>query len=188
MRIRSATEERYLLVTEYRVLPSSARSYLDLLTVYTPADQSNVFRREWAHAVWVDELHGATVVHLTPSGVHWLLAIGVSCRALSTPAAGMRATHVRCERKVGGVLELQEECVEIVRAEKDAPLALQPTVKYDGLLVALDGSLLATRSGGGGKYSEYYSLAEIVADFLDDRSSQIRYRSPESEYHIRNSG
>ena len=166
------TAERnvYFLVTHWHLLPSSSLSSLRRVNLHAPSGAAlRGIPREWVQYVLVDSRRRTTLVQFTQQAVNAMLDTGVACREVATTAGeGMRATLV------WGTSALTGKSVRNVRVVGETIKLDTPTFRSEnGLLVAEDGSLLAVAN-----YSDtYYSLAEIVSDFLEERMWQIRCRS-----------
>ena len=166
-----AADERdvYLLVTHSDLLPSIAISSLRRVNLHAPSGAAlRGIPREWVRYVLVDARRSTTLVQLTQQAVNAMLATGVACRAVTTAAEGMRATHVM------GMSALAGRPVRIVRvAGEKIELNRGINSGENGLLIGEDGSLLAAAD----YFDTLYSLAGIVSDLLENRMWQIRCRS-----------
>lgn len=160
------TDDVYCLVMPHDVLPFCSLSSLKRLTVYTPNGHSNVIHREWVRFVSVDWQRGATIVHLTCKGAHWLLEAGATCRAVASAKKETSATYVRCVNKEGKLqLEVQFATVQQV----GATIEINSKWTGQGLIFGEHGNVLAVS-----RWGTHYSLLEMTNEFLADRIWRIR--------------
>ena len=110
------SEDVDLLVTHYRVLSSSSLSSLRDVNLHTPTAISSkgIARDVCAVACRLmrnaKPLSSNSHVQLTQRAVHAMLAAGVTCLELGTPAEGMSDTRVT-SGKAGVLTETPEEIV-----------------------------------------------------------------------------